>query len=189
MGKAASATDGEVLTYSGTSDEWEGGSPSASITEPTDLERGIIGGDEWVSGGSYTIGESVVIDENKLYLLVGDGGSTTKPSTDTTHLIWKETSISALTKELPIVEKYTLPAKNIEPGKDQNWDISSYLDKTGYKVSNIDISVLTGVYYSSYVLPSILETKLYATNLNNQNAVNGYIPILKITYVKNIKEN
>ena len=68
--------------------------------EPTDLETGMIGGDEWVSGGSYTIGESVVIDENKLYLLVGDGGSTTKPSTDITHTIWEETSISAINSKL-----------------------------------------------------------------------------------------
>lgn len=94
--KPASATNGQVLTYNGTSNEWEAKNPSASITEPTDLEKGIIGGDEWVSGGSYTIGKSVVIDENKLYLLVGDGGSTTKPSTDATHSIWEETSISAL---------------------------------------------------------------------------------------------
>ena len=96
INKPASATDGQVLTYNGTSNEWEAKNPSASITEPTDLEKGIIGGDEWVSGGSYTIGKSVVIDENKLYLLVGDGGSTTKPSTDATHSIWEETSISAL---------------------------------------------------------------------------------------------
>ena len=98
--KPASATDGQVLTYNETSNEWEAKKPSASITEPTELEKGIIGGDEWVSGGSYTIGESVVIDENKLYLLVGDGGSTTKPSTDNTHSIWKETSISALNNKL-----------------------------------------------------------------------------------------
>lgn len=85
--------------------DWE--TPSASITEPTDLEKGIIGGDEWVSGGSYTIGKSVVIDENKLYLLVGDGGSTTKPSTDTTHLIWEETSISALSEEISDLLNHT----------------------------------------------------------------------------------
>ena len=100
INKPASATDGQVLTYNGTSNEWEAKNPNSSITEPTDLEKGIIGGDEWVSGGSYTIGESVVIDENKLYLLVGDGGSTTKPSTDTTHSIWEETSISALNSKL-----------------------------------------------------------------------------------------
>ena len=109
--KPASATNGQVLTYNGTSNEWEAKNPSASITEPTELEKGIIGGDEWVNGGSYTIGESVVIDENKLYLLVGDGGSTTKPSTDTTHSIWEETSISALNrgkiKELNVLKKLT----------------------------------------------------------------------------------
>ena len=95
--KPSSATDGQVLTYNGTSNEWEAqDSKGGSITEPTDLEKGIIGGDEWVNGGSYTVGKSVVIDENKLYLLVGDGGSTTKPSTDAIHSIWEETSISAL---------------------------------------------------------------------------------------------
>ena len=99
--KPASATNGQVLTYNGTSNEWEAqDSKGGSITEPTDLEKGIIGGDEWVSGGNYTIGESVVIDENKLYLLVGDGGSITKPSTDTTHSIWEETSISALNSKV-----------------------------------------------------------------------------------------
>ena len=101
INKPASATNGQVLTYNGTSNEWEAqDSKGGSITEPTDLEKGIIGGDEWVSGGSYTIGESVVIDENKLYLLVGDGGSTTKPSTDTTHSIWEETSISTLNSKV-----------------------------------------------------------------------------------------
>lgn len=99
--KPASATNGQVLTYNGTSNEWEAqDSKGGSITEPTDLEKGIIGGDEWVSGGNYTIGESVVIDENKLYLLVGDGGSITKPSTDTAHSIWEETSISALNSKV-----------------------------------------------------------------------------------------
>ena len=110
--KPASATNGQVLTYNGTSNEWEAKNPSASITEPTDLEKGIIGGDEWVSGGSYTIGESIVIDENKLYLLVGDGGSATKPSTDTTHSIWKETSISALTKEIDGLSKKNVQIAN-----------------------------------------------------------------------------
>lgn len=99
--KPSSATDGQVLTYNGTSNEWEAqDSKGGSITEPTELEKGIIGGDEWVSGGSYTIDKSVVIDENKLYLLVGDGGSTTKPSTDATHSIWEETSISELNSKL-----------------------------------------------------------------------------------------
>ena len=87
--------------------DWE--MPSASITEPTELEKGIIGGDEWVSGGSYTIGESVVIDENKLYLLVGDGGNTTKPSTDATHSIWKEISISELNKKLSKSTLHSVP--------------------------------------------------------------------------------
>ena len=106
INKPVSATNGQVLTYNGTSNEWEAqDSKGGSITEPTDLEKGIIGGDEWVSGGSYTIGESVVIDENKLYLLVGDGGSTTKPSTDTTHSIWEETSISTLNSKLKDIVK------------------------------------------------------------------------------------
>ena len=96
--KPTTATEGQVLTYK--NNEWVADYAKGGIDEPTELEKGIIGGDEWVSGGSYTIGESVVIDENKLYLLVGEGGSTTKPSTDTTHSIWEETSISALTKEI-----------------------------------------------------------------------------------------
>lgn len=116
--KPASATNGQVLTYNGTSNEWEAqDSKGGSITEPTDLEKGIIGGDEWVSGGNYTIGESVVIDENKLYLLVGDGGSITKPSTDTTHSIWEETSISALNS------KVNSSISKLEEGQDYSKEI------------------------------------------------------------------
>lgn len=117
INKPASATNGQVLTYNGTSNEWEAqDSKGGSITEPTELEKGIIGGDEWVSGGSYTIGKSVVIDENKLYLLVGDGGSTTKPSTDTAHSIWEETSISALNSNLQNIQESMTSLGNIKIG-------------------------------------------------------------------------
>ena len=119
INKPASATDGQVLTYNGTSNEWEAKNPSASITEPTDLEKGIIGGDEWVNGGSYTIGKSVVIDENKLYLLVGDGGSTTKPSADTAHSIWEETSISKLNSSLNV--RYNPETDYIQVRSDGQW--------------------------------------------------------------------
>ena len=140
INKPASATNGQVLTYNGTSNEWEAqDSKGGSITEPTDLEKGIIGGDEWVNGGSYIIGKSVVIDENKLYLLVGDGGSTTKPSTDTTHSIWEETSISVLNSKvnssLDVIETVVPKTNVITKGdivlrKQLNIVFISFLGKT-----------------------------------------------------------
>ena len=111
--KPTTATEGQVLTYK--NNEWVADDAKGGVDEPTELEKGIIGGDEWVSGGNYTIGKSVVIDENKLYLLVGDGGSTTKPSTDATHSIWEETSISALNSKLndKLINKVSVTQNNV----------------------------------------------------------------------------
>ena len=121
--KPTTATEGQVLTYK--NNEWVADDAKGGIDEPTELEKGIIGGDEWVSGGSYTIGESVVIDENKLYLLVGDGGSTTKPSTDITHSIWEETSITALNSKvnsnLQCIPDYANPITHTSGNSDASY--------------------------------------------------------------------
>lgn len=93
--KPANATDGQVLTYNGTSNEWEAKSQSASITEPTNLEKGIIGGDKWVAQ-SYTKGATVIFND-KIYYCKADCSSSNSP-TDTTY--WEETSISALKSSL-----------------------------------------------------------------------------------------
>ena len=95
INKPASATDGQVLTYNGTSNEWEAKSQSASITEPTNLEKGIIGGDKWVAQ-SYTKGATVIFN-NKIYYCKADCSASNSP-TDTTY--WEETSISALKSSL-----------------------------------------------------------------------------------------
>ena len=91
--KPASATDGQVLTYRNGS--WVAENSSASITEPTDLEKGIIGGDAWTAK-SYTAG-STVIYNNKIYSCIADCGASNLP-TDTTY--WEETSLSALNSKL-----------------------------------------------------------------------------------------
>ena len=91
--KPASATDGQVLTYNGTSNEWEAKNPSASITEPTDLEKGIIGGDEWVAQ-SYTKGATVIYN-NKIYYCKADCSASNLPSEPDSNY-WEETSLGVL---------------------------------------------------------------------------------------------
>ena len=106
--KPASATDGQVLTYNGTSNEWEAKNPSASITEPTDLEKGIVGGDAWTAK-LYTAG-STVIYNNKVYSCIADCGAS-NPPTDTTY--WEETSLSALNSKLSSVVDVTSAVVNL----------------------------------------------------------------------------
>ena len=92
--KPVSATDGQVLTYNGTSNEWEAqDSKGGSITEPTDLEKGIIGGDEWVAQ-SYTKGATVIYN-NKIYYCKADCSASNLPSEPDSNY-WEETSISKL---------------------------------------------------------------------------------------------
>ena len=95
--KPVSATDGQVLTYNGTSNEWEAKSQSASITEPTNLEKGIIGGDKWVAQ-SYTKGATVIYN-NKIYYCKADCSASNIPSEPDSNY-WEETSISALKSSL-----------------------------------------------------------------------------------------
>ena len=92
--KPASATDGQVLTYNGTSNEWESKNPSASITEPTDLEKGIIGSDEWASGKAYAVND-VCIYNNKVYACINvHTSSASILPTNTTY--WKVISLKSL---------------------------------------------------------------------------------------------
>ena len=95
--KPASATDGQVLTYNGTSNKWEAKNQSASITEPTNLEKGIIGGDKWVAQ-SYTKG-AIVIYNNKIYYCKADCSASNIPSEPDSNY-WEETSISTLKSSL-----------------------------------------------------------------------------------------
>ena len=91
--KPASATEGQVLTYK--NNEWVADDAKGGIDEPTELEKGIIGGDAWTAK-SYTAG-STVIYNNKVYSCIADCGESNLP-TDTTY--WKETSLSALETSL-----------------------------------------------------------------------------------------
>ena len=129
--KPVSATDGQVLTYNGTSNEWEAKNPSASITEPTELEKGIVGGDEWTAK-SYTAG-STVIYNNKIYSCIADCGAS-NPPTDTTY--WEETSLSALNSKLNSSEEGVIAhTSNITQGdinyiKWLNFVFISFVGKT-----------------------------------------------------------
>lgn len=89
--KPASATDGQVLTYNATSGEWEAkDSQGGSITEPTELEKGIIGGDAYVIGKTYSENETCIYN-NKIYVCKA---TTTSLPTDTTY--WKVISLKSL---------------------------------------------------------------------------------------------
>ena len=101
--KPVSATNGQVLTYNGTSNEWEAqDSKGGSITEPTDLEKGIIGGDEWVAQ-SYTKGATVIYN-NKIYYCKADCSASNLPSEPDSNY-WEETSISKLKGAISSLEK------------------------------------------------------------------------------------
>ena len=91
--KPATATEGQVLTYK--NNEWVADDAKGGIDEPTELEKGIIGGDEWVAQ-SYTKGATVIFN-NKIYYCKADCSASNSP-TDTTY--WEETSISALKSSL-----------------------------------------------------------------------------------------
>ena len=106
----SSATDGQVLTYNGTSNEWEAKNPSASITEPTELEKGIIGGDEYNSTTTYAFDDTTkpnsCIKDNKIYTVKSNvtAFSNIEPTvTSGWEEYWEEISISKL--KGAIVEK------------------------------------------------------------------------------------
>lgn len=81
--------------------DWE--TPSASITEPTELEKGIIGGDEWVAQ-SYTKGATVIYN-NKIYYCKADCSASNLPSEPDSNY-WEETSLSTLKSSLESVKIY-----------------------------------------------------------------------------------
>ena len=88
--KPTSATKDQVLTFNGT--DWVAeDSQGSGIEEPTELEKAIIGGDEWIQK-TYVTGETC-IDNNKVYFCKAD--TNIRPSLDDgSH--WDETSLSKL---------------------------------------------------------------------------------------------
>ena len=110
--KPANATDGQVLTYNGTSNEWEAKNLSASITEPTDLEKGIIGGDEYNSTTTYAFDDNTkpnsCIKNNKIYTVKSNvtSFSNIEPTvTSGWEEYWEETSISKLKGAISSLEE------------------------------------------------------------------------------------
>ena len=93
--KPATATEGQVLTYK--NNEWVADDAKGGIDEPTELENGIIGGDEWVAQ-SYTRGATVIYN-NKIYYCKADCSASNIPSEPDSNY-WEETSISALKSSL-----------------------------------------------------------------------------------------
>ena len=98
--KPASATNGQVLTYNGTSNEWEAQDSKGGITEPTDLEKGIIGGDEYSETETYGTNDglkNVCIHSNMIYSAKQASFSGVEPMVTSGWAdYWEETSIGKL---------------------------------------------------------------------------------------------
>lgn len=134
--KPASATNGQVLTYNGTSNEWEAKKPSASITEPTELEKGIIGGDEYNSTTTYAFDDTTkpnsCIKNNKIYTVKPNvtAFSNIEPTvTSGWEEYWEETSISKLKRDIDEIKMdllWTNQNPTILEPTTINYDLSGY---------------------------------------------------------------
>ena len=162
--KPTSATDGQVLTYNGTSNEWEAKNPSASITEPTDLEKGIIGGDEWVAQ-SYTKGATVIYN-NKIYYCKADCSASNLPSEPDSNY-WEETSISKLKGAISSLE---------EKG---NYEvIAEIVSTTNQNFNGIDLSKYSLIGLAMTYDKGILSCSTFPTKfLFERPSTNGYYTI------------
>lgn len=134
--------------------DWE----DVTIKEPTDLEKGIIGGDQWTLGGSYNIFDTV-IDENTVYKLIGSGGSSTKPSDDVSHIIWKPVSLKEI---ISIVEKEEISSLTLQSPS----------------ITTVDVNIIKkrnkNVTCSLFMI--INNTSTISKNETIANIPNGYIP-------------
>ena len=163
--KPSSATDGQVLTYNGTSNEWEAKKPSASITEPTDLEKGIIGGDEYNSTTTYAFDDNTkpnsCIKNNKIYTVKSNvtSFSNIEPTvTSGWEEYWEETSISALNSKLKLfpdfAKKLTLTDGTWTASEDCWYNYLCMDSKEPYslKIDNVVVSTSdkAGGVYTSY---------------------------------------
>ena len=134
--KPASATDGQVLTYNGTNNEWEAKKPSASITEPTELEKGIIGGDEYNSTTTYAFDDTTkpnsCIKDNKIYTVKSNvtAFNNIEPTvTSGWEEYWEETSISKLKRAINEIKMdllWTNPTPKTLAQTTINYDLSGY---------------------------------------------------------------
>ena len=93
------------MTYNGKSNEWEAqDSKGGSITEPTDLEKGIIGGDEYSATETYGTNDglkNVCIHNNKIYSAKQESFINIEPTVASGWKdYWEETSLSALNSKL-----------------------------------------------------------------------------------------
>ena len=160
--KPASATNGQVLTYNGTSNEWEAqDSKGGSITEPTELEKGIIGGDEWVAQ-SYTKGATVIYN-NKIYYCKADCSASNLPSEPDSNY-WEETSISKLKDEVNSSLNWKSLIKNYTPTNHLSGNINVEIpsdakevlmvatmnNKIYQCVNSVPISMLSGYFQLSF---------------------------------------
>ena len=160
--KPASATDGQVLTYNGTSNEWEAqDSKGSSITEPTELEKGIIGGDEWVAQ-SYTKGATVIYN-NKIYYCKADCSASNLPSEPDSNY-WEETSLSTLKGAISSLE---------EKG---NYEVIAEIVGTNNQVFNgIDLSKYSLIGIAMTYNKGILNCSTFPTKfLFERPSTNGY---------------
>ena len=177
--KPSSATDGQVLTYNGTSNEWEAKNPSASITEPTDLEKGIIGGDEYNSTATYAFDDNTkpnsCIKNNKIYTVKSNvtSFSNIEPTvTSGWEEYWEETSISKLKGAISSLEE----KGNCEV-------IAEIVSTTNQNFNGIDLSKYSLIGIAMTYDSGILSCSTFPTKfLFERVSLNGYYAMKENDY-------
>ena len=116
--KPTTATEGQVLTYK--NNEWVADDAKGGVDEPTDLEKGIIGGDEYNSTTTYAFDDNTkpnsCIKNNKIYTVKSNvtAFSNIEPTvTSGWEEYWEETSLSALNSKISRKVSYINPLNRI----------------------------------------------------------------------------
>ena len=149
--------------------DWE--TPSASITEPTDLEKGIIGGDEYNSTTTYAFDDNTkpnsCIKNNKIYTVKSNvtSFSNIEPTvTSGWEEYWEETSISKLKGAISSLEEKGNYEVIAEIASTTNQDFNG-IDLSKYSLIGIAMTYDKGI-----INCSIFPTKF----LFERPSTNGY---------------
>ena len=149
--------------------DWE--TPSASITEPTELEKGIIGGDEYNSTTTYAFDDNTkpnsCIKNNKIYTVKSNvtSFSNIEPTiTSGWEEYWEETSISKLKGAISSLE---------EKG---NYEvIAEIVSTTNQDFNGIDLSKYSLIGIAMTYDKGILNCSIFPTKfLFERPSTNGY---------------
>ena len=149
--------------------DWE--MPSASITEPTDLEKGIIGGDEYNSTTTYAFDDNTkpnsCIKNNKIYTVKSNvtSFSNIEPTvTSGWEEYWEETSISKLKGAISSLEE----KGNCEV-------IAEIVSTTNQNFNGIDLSKYSLIGIAITYDKGILSCSTFPTKfLFERPSTNGY---------------